>query len=374
MDVINLDLFRQLAEFRARRGRALSLYLDLDPSTTPTAAELDSRISSLLREGRAQAESIDGHTAKVGLGEDLARIERFFEEEFERERARGVAVFSDGPDGLWRVVELDEPVRDDLRVGEELHVTPLAAFTARESALVAFVGREQGLLFALRDGRLEPVAEQFDEQLGRHDQGGWSQARYQRHIEHQVMEHLRDVAQRVDGELHRARRPLVVVGTEGTVASFCERLSVEARAALAGTTHAEAHATPAEILESVRPLLEEAVAARERDIIETWSELVGRDGRAAAGWQQTLAAASDGRVASLLYREGVERTAVRCPACGRIEDGAESCPFDGARMEPLRDGLGGAIRQTLAFRGELVPIRRRQDLDPVGGIGAILRF
>src|SRR3954447_8447300 len=36
MDAITLDTVRSLAEFRAQRGCALSLYLDLDPSTTPT--------------------------------------------------------------------------------------------------------------------------------------------------------------------------------------------------------------------------------------------------------------------------------------------------------------------------------------------------
>src|SRR4051794_34539254 len=156
MDAISLDTVRSLAEFRAQRGRALSLYLDLDPSTTPTAAELDSRISSLLSEARAQAQEIDSHEGRVGLGEDLTRIEEYFGAEFERNGARGLALFSDGPDGLWRVVELPEPVEDALSVGEELNLAPLAPLLGRQDALVAFVGREQGLVLALRGGRPGP--------------------------------------------------------------------------------------------------------------------------------------------------------------------------------------------------------------------------
>jgi peptide chain release factor subunit 1 len=373
---VDIDLVRELAEFRATRGRALSLYLDLDPSTAPTAAELDSRIASLLSEARAQSESVDSHEGKAGLDEDLTRIEDFFEQEFDRDGARAIAVFSDGPDGLWRVVELPEGVQDELRVGEELHVAPLAPLAgAHTEALVAVVGREQGLVLALRRGRLQPVVEQFDEVEGRHSQGGWSQARFERHIENLVQEHLRDVAASVEERLRRVpEAPLVIVGTEETAASFVEQLSVEAKAAVVGTVQAEAHATPAQLLEVVRPLLDEARAERERDILDQWRESVGRDGRGAAGWEDTLAAASDGKVATLLFSEGASGEALRCPECGRVEAKLSRCPLDGAEMETLADGLEGAIRQTLLYGGELVPIRHHQDMDPVGGIGALLRF
>jgi peptide chain release factor subunit 1 len=376
MDTIDLDTVRSLAQFRAQRGRALSLYLDLDPSTTPTAAELDSRIGSLLSRAREEAQGVESHEGRVGLGEDLARIEEFFGGEFERDGARGLALFTDGPDGLWRVVELPEPVEDALSVGDELNLAPLAPLLGRQEALVAFVGRERGLVLALRGGRLEPVAEQFDEVEGRHSQGGWSQARFQRHIEQLVQEHLKDVASRVERELRKGgAKPLVLVGTEETTASFREQLSVEAQAAVAGVAQAEAHATPAELLEIVAPVLEEAAAARERDVLERWREAVAREeGRGAAGWEATLASASDGKVACLLFTDGAAHPAVRCGECGRVEAAGETCPLDGAPLEPVADGLDAAIRQALTFGGELIPIRHHQDLDPVGGIGALLRF
>jgi hypothetical protein len=376
MDAITLDTVRSLAEFRAQRGRALSLYLDLDPSTTPTAAELDSRISSLVSHAREEAHEVESHDGRVGLVEDLARIEEFFGGEFERNGARGLALFSDGPDGLWRVVQLPESVADALSVGEELNLAPLAPLLGRQEALVAFVGREQGLVLALRGGRLEPVAEQFDEVEGRHSQGGWSQARFQRHIEHLVQEHLKEVADRVDRELRKGGpKPLVLVGTEETTASFRDQLSVEAQAAVAGTAHAEAHATAAELLEIVAPVLDEAASARERDVLERWREAVARaEGRGVAGWAGTLAAASEGKVACLVFAEGAAHEAVRCRECGRVQVEGDSCPLDGAQLEPVADGLDAAIRRVLAFGGDLIPVRHHQDLEPVGGIGALLRF
>jgi hypothetical protein len=43
-------------------------------------------------------------------------------------------------------------------------------------------------------------------------------------------------------------------------------------------------------------------------------------------------------------------------------------------MELRDDGLDLAVRLTLAHGGDLLTVERRQDLDPVDGIGAILRF
>ena len=372
MDAITLDTVRSLAQFRAERGRALSLYLDLDPSTTPTTAELDSRISSLLSRAREEAHAVElARGARSGSARTWRGSRSSSTSEFERNGARGLALFSDGPDGLWRVVELPEPVEDGLSVGEELNLAPLAPLLGRQEALVAFVGREQGLVLALRGGRLEPVAEQFDEVEGRHSQGGWSQARFQRHIEHLVQEHLKDVALRVERELRKGgSRPLVLVGTEETTASFRDQLSVEAQSAVVGVrARGGARDRRRSCSSSSRPCWTRLLPRGERDVLERWREAVAREeGRGAAGWEATLVAASDGKVACLVFSEGAAHGAVRCQECGRLDASGETCPLDGAVLEPLADGLDAAIRRVLAFGGDLVadppppgPRSRRRD-------------
>ena len=100
----------------------------------------------------------------------------------------------------------------------------------------------------------------------------------------------------------------------------------------------------------------------------------GRNARAASGWEQTLEAASDARVELLLFQEGADRPAFRCPACGRAEVSEGSCPLDGTRLEPTDAGLDLAVHQTLAHGGAVWAIRHHRDLAPAEGIGALLRF
>ena len=379
MATVTWEQLRDLASFRTQKGCAISLFLNLDPSVAATAGETATKINSLLSEAEeSEAARRDGltHQERQGVRADLERIRRFFDADFDRDGARGFAVFSAGLEGVWRTLPLPEPVADAVAVGPDFRLSPLAPLVGRgDGAVVAVVGREQGQLYRLRDGRLQEVADHTEEQPGRHDQGGWSQARYQRHIENLVSGHLREVALELDRRVRRAPgTDVVIVCSEETRAQLAEALSNEVRNALVGWTQAEAHATPAELLEVVAPVLEESRARREREALERWREEAGRGGRAASGWAEALEAASDGRVEVLLCRDGAARSAWQCPGCGRAAAEAGECPLDGKAMEPREDGLDLALRHTLTHGGSAIVVRHAHDLEPVEGIGALLRF
>src|ERR671937_686510 len=220
------------------------------------------------------------HEQRGGLKADFERIARWFDDDFERDGARGLAVFAAGHDNFWSTLTLLERVPDSVRVGRDFYLAPLVPLVARsDGAIIAVVGREQGQLFRLRDGRLHEIVQQFDEQPGQHDQGGWSQARYQRHIEKLVQEHLKGVAEELDRTRRRMQAPKVVlVCSEEMRAEFTEALSAAARDSIAGWAPAEAHATPAQLLAAVTPGLEEGESKDEQEAIARWREGARRKG------------------------------------------------------------------------------------------------
>jgi peptide chain release factor subunit 1 len=376
---VSLDGLRELAAFRAENGVAISLYVDLDPSVSPTAGDVATRVRSLL-DAAAKSHGATrpdlAHEVRNGLKADFERLERYFESEFVRDGARGLAVFAAGLDNVWSVLGLPSPVNDTARVADDFLLAPLVPLLGKgDGGLVAFVSREHGRILALRGGRLQTLTDVTDDVPGRHDQGGWSQGRFQRHIENLAHEHFRAVAEALEARFRALGRPqIVVVAGEETRAEFAEELSNEVADAVIGWTTAPSHATDAELLTIVTPWLDEARAAREANAVARWQEEVGKRARGTAGWADTLAAASDGRVELLLFRAGVQKTAHRCPACGRAALDAITCPLDGTTMESRDDGLDLAVRLTLAHGGEVLALQSRQELDAVDGIGAILRY
>jgi peptide chain release factor subunit 1 len=376
---VHLDSLRELATFRAEKGCAISLFVDLDPSLAPTAGDVATRVRAQLdAAGKSHGATRPdlAHEVRSGLKSDFERLNQFFAEEFDRDGAHGLAVFVAGLDNFWRVLTLPGSVPDAARVADDFLLSPLVPLIGRgEGALVAVVGREQGRVLALRAGRLEEIADRTEDAPGRHDQGGWSQARFQRHIENLAHEHYKSVAAELEHRFRTLDRPrIVVVCGEETRSEFADVLPAEVADAIVGWTTAEAHASEAELYEVVAPLLEEWRAQHEGEVAERWREETGRGARGTAGWADTLEAASDGRVELLLHQAGVQRDAHRCPACGRAALDATSCPLDGTTMEPRDDGLDLAVRLTLVHGGEVCALEHRQDLEPAEGIGAVLRF
>jgi len=376
---VNLDALRELASFRAQNGCAISLYLDLDPGLTPTARELATRVRSLLDAGaKSHGATRDDltHEVRQGLKADFERLEQFFDADFDRDGALGLAVFSAGLDNAWNTLPLPMPVPDTIRVADDFLLAPLVPLVGRgEGALVVVVNREVGRLLALRGGRLADIADRTEIAPNRHDQGGWSQARSQGHVDNAAHEHYKNVAAELEQLFRRQGRPrIVVVCSDDVRHEFSEVLASDVSDAIVGWATAEQHAGPSELQEVIEPLLEGWREKCESQLVDRWREEVGRGGRGASGWQETLEAASDARIDSLLYQEGVAKDAFRCPACGRASLEARACPLDGTTPEPRDDGLDLAVRLTLANGGNVWAVEHRQDLDPVEGIGAVLRF
>lgn len=369
---ITWDNLRDLAAFRTDNGCAISLYVDLDPGVAPTPQDVETRVNSLLDRG-----GVNGRAEqRQALRSDLERIRRYVDDEFDRDGARGLALFCSSTDNLWQPLALAEHVPDELRVGRELYLAPLVPLVGgHEGAFVAMVGRERGDLYRVTNGRLVTLEERFDEQPGQHDQGGWSQARYERHIENLVHQHLKGFGERLDRRVRTTRGArVVIVCTEDMRSEVLSVLAPETQSAIVGWATAEAHAGPPELLAAATPVLDAARAKQEHQTLERWQEEAGKSGRAASGWEQVLEAASDGRVECLLYREGPSREAFQCPHCGRGSVRGGACPLDGTTMDPHPDALDLGVHQVLAHGGSVLSVRSSAELDAVDGIAALLRY
>src|SRR2546421_5732886 len=102
---VSWEGLRDLASFRAEKGCAISVYVDLNPSVSATAPEIATRINSLLDVGekRADAERLElTHEQRQALKDDFHRVRSYFEDEFDRDGVHGAAVFCSRLDNFWR--------------------------------------------------------------------------------------------------------------------------------------------------------------------------------------------------------------------------------------------------------------------------------
>jgi peptide subunit release factor 1 (eRF1) len=377
---VSVDAVRELVEQDARH-RVISFYLDLDPERFATAPARASQVRSLIDGAARDVEADDTltHEEKIALREDLDRIQTYLRSrEAPFQGARGLAIFSSVRDGLFEAIQLRKPVQARVEIDRRPYVEPLIDAGVQRRWCVVLVSRRDARLLAGPADRLEEQQRLPDSVHGQHDQGGWSQANYERSVEKDVGDHLRRVAEIIRRDFARSRFERLALGGPPEIVPRLEALlGEELRSVLVpGRGIGDLiGASEEQIRAAVARLVEEDEKRTERDALDRLAAGLGSGGRATGGPEDTLRALNERRVGTLLLEPGFDARAGRCPTCGLLTVEPEgNCPADGSALEPLEHLREGVVEAALAQDAEVLVMRHYPDLGPHRGIGALLRF
>jgi peptide chain release factor subunit 1 len=342
------DELRRLAEIRLDRPVVLSLYLDLDPTEFATPPARATAVRSLLDEADRQVRDRRDlpHEERMGLRASLERASSVLEGDLPAEGAQALAIFAAESAELFEVLKLPRPVPSRVAIRRSPLVAPLARLARRERWCVALVNRRDARIFRGSPDGLREIEQIHDLVFGQHDQGGWSQARYQRGIEKEKDDHLKHTVEAL--MKHFKRRPferLIVGGPREVVADFESKLHGYLAERLAGRIDVDVeHSTPEQVLEAVQPHFEELEEEREAEALER----LGEAGRAAIGLENVLRALNERRVDTLVADERYSAEGTSCPSCGWLGPAGErSCPVDETELETLDDLTEAAVELTI---------------------------
>lgn len=359
----------------------ISLYLDLDPERFATAPARASQIRSLLDQAAREIERLPnlGHEDKVALRDDVRRIESFLgSPEAPFKGARSLALFCSTPDQLFETIRLSRAVPGRVVIESLPYVEPMVEALDRTRWLVALVNRRTAwLLTGYPEGLREQ--ERFEGGWrGESEPGGWSQARYERSVEKDAMDHLRNVADTVNRRWREERFDRVAVGgPHEVVVRFEELLADEVTAHLAPERLDLdlASVTEAQVREAVEKLVADDEERSERQAIEQLASGVGAGGRGVQGVGETLQALNERRVLALLLAPGFDRPGRRCPSCGMLlDETARTCPADGSEAEQVEHLREAVVQAAIVQDADVRVLRHHPDEAPREGIGALLRF
>ncbi|MBV9916230.1 MAG: hypothetical protein JO153_06970 [Solirubrobacterales bacterium] len=360
----------------------VSLYLDLDPDQFAVPPARVSQIDSLLDEASREIEGGGelGHEDLMALREDIEWIRSYLlSDEPPFQGARALAVFCSLRDEFFEVVQLPRPAEGRVVIERRPYIEPLIRGAQERRWCVVLVSRRDARLLVGSADRLSELRRVDDDVHGQHQQGGWSQARYERSYEKEADDHLRRVAELIDRRWRFERFDRLAVGGPVEIVARLEHfLAEEVRGTLSpGRVAVDvSNATDDQIQKAVSDLVEQDERERERQALDRLAEGIGSGGRAAGGPQNVLEALNERRVGALLLADDFDRRGGRCPSCGILSlERRGPCPSgDGSELEEVEHLREAAIESALAQDAEVIVVSRYPDLGPFEGIGALLRF
>lgn len=372
MDITTTDI-RRLMDTSGHDTPITSVYLNTDGARFPKPGDYEARLDGLLRQVRKAAERHTGDARKAVLA-DADAISGWVRNEFERDGVRGLGVFATAGK-VYESVESAIGLRNLWRVDSRPYLVPLEALLGRHHHIgLVLIGRDSARIVRYQLGRIWEYTGLTSDVHGQHEQGGWSQARFQRNIEHEVLHHMKDTVE-VLRKLHEQQPidALVLAGPQAEAAEFRKQLHPYLEQVVHGEPRSfSLTASPHELLQNLEEIEQELVSARRAELLERLAASAGQAETAARGIRHVVQATNEKRVDVLFVVEGAGVPGYRS-ASGALALHEEEAASYGTPVEPVEDMIDEIIEEAVLASAHIEFFRDevRLDGDPVA---ALLRF
>jgi peptide subunit release factor 1 (eRF1) len=339
----------RLARFEPTHLPVISLYLNLqadqhgkDNFAPFVRKELPARVAAYPA----------GSEARQSLDRDSKKIDAYLAGELPAS-ANGLALFAcAGLDDFFQALPIDAPIPTHrLSIAPEPHLYPLALLLDQHPPhAVVLADGHAARIFVFALGRtVQQATVESREKIKRMSAGGWSQMRFQRHVDELQAEHAKELVAALDRIVRQEGiEHVILAGEEINVAQIRGELSTELTAKVIDAVKLESKTPEHEVMQAAAEALSRHDAKTDAEVVERVIGDYLAGGLGAVGVDDVRAALELGQ-ASELYLTAVEA----------------------GNSETLADELVAKARQTSA---RVRFIENAALLDGVGGVAASLRY
>jgi len=320
-----------------------------------------------------RADGMD-HRQREELKRDVDRVRSWFEREFDASGTRGVAVFAASGIDLFDVHHLSRPIRSEVAIDDSPFIEPLAGMPGGDGYAVLLINRQIARVLAGGADGMREVVSLVDDVHGWHDQGGWSQARYQRGIEKETKDHLKHANDELFKLFKRGIVQRLIIGCPEEIRSDVEQtLHSYLRDRIAGRLDIDVRARADQVVAEAAEVIVRDERHRERHWLDRLQAGLARSERAVSGLADTLVALNEQRVEALLVAD-------RFRVEGYVSPGADFLAAEpgrsptGEQLQHRDDVIESTMERALEQSAEVVVVRHHPDLQGAGSIGAVLRY
>ena len=304
------DIMRRLAEATSTEAPILSAYIDVRPEAHGERPGERNELIVVRDRLRAILDQHEPHSlARESLEADRQRLDELLESG-DLDAHEGIAVFACDRIGLWEAIGASVEFDTQLSAGPTADLFQMARLLDDNvAAVVAVVDTNTCRLFVTRRGDLRERAgrDESPAEHTRHETGGWSQARFQRHIDMQDKRFAAEAAAAIDRLVQREKpQHVLLAGDERAIAVLEPELPERVRPLVEHVSRIDMRASTEDVREEIAPILSALEEADGQDAADR--ALAGRRAGdlGVAGINDTMAALEAGQVDELVIDETEE--------------------------------------------------------------------
>jgi len=355
-----MDDLDELAAFEPNGFPFISLYLNLQPDQHGR----DHFMPFVRKEFAERAKAFPKNSLELASFKlAVTRIMSYLRNDV-RPSANGLAIFAcAGADVYFETVQLDAPIpQHRLHISDRPHLYPLARVIDQHPRYVALLAdTNTARLFVFDLGKVLSSREVHHPKLSRTQVAGWSQMRYQRHIENSYQHHAREVVDMLDRVVREeAAKHIILAGDEVIMPLLREHLPQHLEKKVIDILRLDIRTPEHEVLKETMEALREHNLQSDAEKVRVLLDDYRAGGLAVVGFQDTSRALEHGQVDELLLSASAREI--------HIDNGS----FDGGAPHLLAaDLLVTRARNTGAH---VTFIEDPALLADIGGVGALLRY
>jgi peptide chain release factor subunit 1 len=366
------NFLRKLLDFEANQGPFISAYLDTSVNENGTRT-FDTVLKKRISKSRDQFP--EDSDERRSFEADVEKINEYLEGL--DPAAQGVAVFASA--GFFKTYEFQVPFEENLFfVFDRPHLYPLIKLVSQNPRFaVVQADTNSAHIYVFGRGELYSREDIQNVKTNRTEVGGWSQMRYQRHIENFHQQHAREVAEEL-AKLVRDDRVenVILAGDETIIIPLLKaELPNDVSDKVIGTMNVNVNAPEHEVLAEAEKLLHRHKTVEDIKTVELLKEQNHENGRGITKVGKVLPALLNGQVQELYISSNFDNIEYNVGEVNKIfKDYAPGIDED----LPSAKQTGLVIDELLRVASDTAEeIRFIEDddlLKDAGGVGALLRY
>jgi len=216
---------------------------------------------------------------------------------------QGSAIFASAAAGFFKTFEFRVPFDEDLFfVFDRPHQYPLIKLISQHRRFaVAQADTNSAHIYVFKRGEVYSVDDIQNVKTNRSEAGGWSQMRYQRHIENFHQQHAKEIVAELEKLVRDERvETVILAGDEtGIIPLLKAEISKELEEKVIGVLPLNVNAPEHEVLDAAESLVKRQNTLKDLENIKLLEEQNYNGGRGVAGIGKVLAALLNGQVQEL---------------------------------------------------------------------------